>query len=57
MLGRSIRAGITGLWQVSGRNDIGYAERVALDRKYAKALTPRFCFVLLKAVLFAAKSY
>ena len=28
--------GITGLWQVSGRNDIGYEERVLLDEYYAK---------------------
>ena len=26
--------GITGLWQVSGRNDLSYEERVALDRYY-----------------------
>ena len=26
--------GITGLWQISGRNDISYKERVALDRYY-----------------------
>lgn len=29
------RPGITGLWQVSGRNDTTYAERIALDRRYA----------------------
>ena len=28
--------GITGLWQISGRNDISYAERVALDVWYVK---------------------
>jgi len=28
------RPGITGLWQVSGRNDTTYAERIALDRRY-----------------------
>ncbi|HHO75119.1 MAG TPA: undecaprenyl-phosphate galactose phosphotransferase WbaP [Deltaproteobacteria bacterium] len=28
--------GITGLWQVSGRNDIDYEERVLLDEYYAK---------------------
>lgn len=28
--------GITGLWQVSGRNDTSYAERVRLDAWYAK---------------------
>jgi lipopolysaccharide/colanic/teichoic acid biosynthesis glycosyltransferase len=30
----SIKPGITGLWQVSGRNDINYDERVLLDMKY-----------------------
>jgi len=30
----SIRPGLTGLWQVSGRSDISYAARVALDEKY-----------------------
>ncbi|MDC0660352.1 sugar transferase, partial [Leisingera sp. SS27] len=28
------KPGITGLWQVSGRNDISYGERVALDVAY-----------------------
>jgi Undecaprenyl-phosphate galactose phosphotransferase WbaP len=28
--------GITGLWQVSGRNDIGYEERVNLDEYYVR---------------------
>ena len=31
----SVRPGITGLWQVSGRNDVSYAERVDMDRDYA----------------------
>ncbi len=30
----SVRPGITGLWQVSGRSDTGYAARVALDLRY-----------------------
>jgi len=30
------RPGITGLWQVSGRSDCSYPERVALDVAYAK---------------------
>ena len=30
-----MRPGITGLWQVSGRNRLTYAERVALDVRYA----------------------
>lgn len=32
----STRPGITGLWQVSGRNDLDYAERVALDTEYVQ---------------------
>jgi Undecaprenyl-phosphate galactose phosphotransferase WbaP len=31
-----VRPGITGLWQVSGRNDIDYRDRVALDTYYVR---------------------
>ncbi|MDH5220483.1 MAG: undecaprenyl-phosphate galactose phosphotransferase WbaP [Betaproteobacteria bacterium] len=30
------RPGITGLWQISGRNDTGYEDRVALDSWYVR---------------------
>jgi exopolysaccharide production protein ExoY len=30
----SVRPGMTGLWQVSGRNNVSYEERVELDRQY-----------------------
>ena len=30
----SIKPGLTGLWQISGRSNLTYPERVALDRKY-----------------------
>lgn len=30
----AVRPGLTGLWQISGRNDISYSERVALDCRY-----------------------
>ncbi|MGI4778479.1 MAG: sugar transferase [Janthinobacterium lividum] len=30
----AVRPGITGLWQVSGRNRLSYAQRVELDAKY-----------------------
>ena len=32
----SINPGITGLWQVSGRNNLSYQKRVELDNKYVK---------------------
>lgn len=32
----SVKPGLTGLWQVNGRNDIDYAGRVALDREYVE---------------------
>lgn len=31
-----VRPGLTGLWQVSGRNDISFPERVALDAYYVR---------------------
>ena len=35
-----VRPGITGLWQVSGRNDTTYEERVALDVYYVQNWSP-----------------
>lgn len=32
----SVKPGLTGLWQVSGRNELTYEERVALDIKYIR---------------------
>lgn len=32
----SVLPGITGLWQVSGRNDVSYDRRVEYDREYVK---------------------
>jgi len=34
----SVRPGITGLWQVQGRNDVSYDERVRLDVSYVSQL-------------------
>jgi exopolysaccharide production protein ExoY len=36
---RSIRPGLTGLWQVSGRSEVAYDNRVALDTLYAQRLS------------------
>lgn len=33
---KRVRPGISGLWQVSGRNNVGYAEQVALDSYYVR---------------------
>jgi exopolysaccharide production protein ExoY len=30
----AVRPGLTGLWQVSGRNNLTFAQRVALDKEY-----------------------
>ena len=32
----AVKPGITGLWQVSGRNDVSYSSRVAMDSLYAR---------------------
>ena len=32
----TVKPGITGLWQVSGRSDVGYQERVMLDMHYIR---------------------
>jgi lipopolysaccharide/colanic/teichoic acid biosynthesis glycosyltransferase len=33
----SVRPGISGVWQVSGRNDVDYRKRVAMDVFYARS--------------------
>ncbi|HEY6510919.1 MAG TPA: sugar transferase [Burkholderiaceae bacterium] len=35
----SVTPGMTGLWQVSGRNRTSYAQRVALDKRYVEQRT------------------
>ena len=41
------RPGITGLWQVQGRNDVDYDTRVRLDRIYARRRTLRMDLEIL----------
>lgn len=57
----SVLPGITGLWQVMGRNDVSYRRRVALDRLFAKRRTVvLFSFILavtVPAVVFQRGSY
>ncbi|MAE91113.1 MULTISPECIES: sugar transferase [Salipiger] len=51
----AMRPGITGLWQVSGRNDVSYEERVQLDVAYHNGVSlmgdVRILFLTVGAVL------
>lgn len=48
----AVKPGITGLWQVSGRNDIDYEERVRLDVRYSKTISfAGDVMILLRTVL------
>ena len=37
----AVKPGVTGLWQVSGRSELTYPERVELDRQYARTWSLR----------------
>ncbi len=43
----TVKPGITGLWQVSGRSDVSYEERVTLDMNYIRNYTIWFDIYLL----------
>jgi len=51
----SVRPGMTGLWQVSGRNNLSYNQRVRLDLRYARSrhflLDLKIVFQTVKVVL------
>ena len=47
----SVRPGLTGLWQVSGRNALPYPVRIALDVRYARAPTLAEDIRILRATL------
>ena len=57
----SVKPGVTGLWQISGRNDTTYAERVQLDVTYARdwsfGLDLKIMFLTVPAVLFSKGAY
>lgn len=47
----SVKPGVTGLWQVSGRGDLSFAERIALDLEYVRHRSMRLdLWILLKTV-------
>jgi lipopolysaccharide/colanic/teichoic acid biosynthesis glycosyltransferase len=56
----AVKPGLTGLWQVSGRNDVSYRRRVALDVSYARnkclGLDLRILVMTVPAVLMAKGS-
>ena len=56
-----VRPGITGLWQVSGRNDTSYRRRVAIDVVYVRRRSVGFDLKILAqtipAVLLSRGSY
>lgn len=47
----AVKPGITGIWQVSGRSDVGYRTRVAMDCLYAKAIRPSLYLWLVVATI------
>ncbi len=42
-----VRPGVTGLWQISGRNDVDYQNRVRLDVWYVKNWSLWYDFVII----------
>ena len=50
-----VKPGVTGMWQVSGRSDMGFEEAVALDSAYIREWSPLLDMrVLLKTVVVVA---
>lgn len=48
----AVKPGCTGLWQISGRNNVGFHEMLELDLKYINSRSGIFdIYVLLKTVL------
>ena len=43
----SVPPGLTGLWQVSGRNDLDYSTRVALDKSYVENSNVFYDFMIV----------
>ena len=51
----SVKPGITGLWQTSGRSDTGYTRRVALDVEYVMNWSPWLdLWILMRTVFVVA---
>jgi lipopolysaccharide/colanic/teichoic acid biosynthesis glycosyltransferase len=52
----SVRPGLTGLWQVSGRQRLSKAERVRLDAEYVRKMSLRLDLTILARTFFAVVS-
>lgn len=54
----ALRPGLSGEWQISGRNDVSYAQRVQMDAKYERNLNFRrdFGIILSTALVFVRKT-
>lgn len=52
----SVRPGLTGLWQISGRSDVGYTDRVKLDQQYVRQRSFRGDLaIMLRTVVVVAR--
>jgi lipopolysaccharide/colanic/teichoic acid biosynthesis glycosyltransferase len=52
----TVRPGLTGLWQVSGRQRLSKADRVRLDAEYVRRMSLRLDITILARTLFAVVS-
>jgi lipopolysaccharide/colanic/teichoic acid biosynthesis glycosyltransferase len=52
----SVRPGITGLWQVSGRSDLGFAKRMELDAEYVRRRGLRYDLAIMARTIDAVIS-
>lgn len=43
----ALRPGITGLWQVAGKNGVSYAKRIELDKTYRETLSLKLDLIIL----------
>lgn len=57
----SIRPGLTGLWQVSGRSNTSYEERIKMDEEYVRTrsflLDLKLVFLTIPALFFSKGAY
>jgi exopolysaccharide production protein ExoY len=51
------RPGLTGLWQVSGRSNTDYSNRVALDSRYVRNWSVWLDIVILLRTIFAVMRF